>query len=370
MRKLATIRVVDAIEPIENADKIELATVGGWKVVVKKDEFTVGALAVYFEIDSFLPDEPVFAFLKSKRTFDGHEGYRLRTVKLRGQVSQGLLLPVTDFPQFNDVALNEGDDVSDYLNVVKWERPLPNQWAGKAKGNFPSFIRKTDEERIQNISLKDLEAWQNLWFVETVKIDGSSMTVYAKKDFITTYYDDGSVKDADVEYAKTGVCSRNLDLIETEGNHFWEAARRYKIIERLTKLLSDEGRSLAIQGEIFGEGIQKNPWKVTGTDFRVFSIWDIDQQIYLGFDEVMSLITLLNSYFPQDPELQTVQILRVFHLHDLGKTRQDFLERADYVNGLGTVPIEGLVYKTNDVRPEGAISFKAISNKYLLAEGD
>lgn len=370
MRKLATIRVVDAIEPIENADKIELATVGGWKVVVKKDEFTVGALAIYFEIDSFLPDEPVFEFLKSKRTFDGREGYRLRTIKLRGQVSQGLLLPITDFPQFNDVALNEGDDVTDWLNVVKWERPLPGQLSGKVKGYFPSFIRKTDEERIQNIRTKDLESWMNEWFVETVKIDGSSLTAYAKKDTITTYYDDGTVKDEDVEYIKTGVCSRNLELVETEGNAFWEVVKRYKILERLSEFLSREGRSLAIQGELFGEGIQKNPWKLKGTDFRVFSIWDIDKQIYIGFDELMNIITTLNSYYPKDLQLETVQVLRVFHLYDLGRTREDFLERADYIHSYGTVPVEGLVYKTNDVRPEGAISFKAISNKYLLNEGE
>lgn len=369
MRKLATVRVVDDVQPIEGADAIEVATVGGWKVVVKKGEFSAGALAIFFEIDSFLPDEPVFQFLRDKRTFDGREGYRLRTIKLRGQVSQGLLLPIEEFGQFGDIALVEGDDVSDYLNVVKWERPLPGQWAGKAKGNFPHFIRKTDEERIQNVSLRDLEKWQNEWFVETVKIDGSSLTAYATKDTITTYYDDGSVKDEDVEYTKTGVCSRNLELIETEGNAFWEQTRRYKLLERLTHLRETEGRSLAIQGELFGDGIQENRWKVEGKDFRVFSIWDIDKQKYLGFDEVMSVLTFLNSHLPNEPHIQTVQVLRVFHLADMGTTREDFLKRADEVFDSSKVPVEGLVYKTDGVRDQ-AISFKAISNKYLLKTGE
>src|SRR5690606_28178781 len=128
----------------------EVATVDGWKVVVKKGEFKVGDIAVYFEIDSFLPEsDPRYAFLmKSKRTFNGVVGHRLRTIRLRGQVSQGLLLPIHEFPEAWYVSYKTLDEL---LGITKWEKPLPSQLAGKVKGYFPSFIRKTDQERVQNL---------------------------------------------------------------------------------------------------------------------------------------------------------------------------------------------------------------------------
>jgi RNA ligase (TIGR02306 family) len=152
MRKLATIRVIDALNPIEGADAIECATIGGWKVVVKKGEFNVGDRAVYCEIDSWIPTElaPFLSKGKEPREFEGIKGERLRTVKLRGQLSQGLLLNLDSaIPQTNSFA--DGDDVSELLNIVKWEMPMNAQLAGMAKGNFPSQIPKTDQERVQNL---------------------------------------------------------------------------------------------------------------------------------------------------------------------------------------------------------------------------
>jgi RNA ligase (TIGR02306 family) len=164
MRKLATVRKIDALEPIDGADLIETAVIGGWKVVVKKGEFTVGQLATYFEIDSWIPTE-LAPFLTSEgkepREYNGIKGERLRTVRLRKQISQGLLLPITVLYSAVEnrlkelgVALetiplivNEDDDVSDLLNIHKYEPPMSTQLAGMAKGNFPSFIPKTDEER-------------------------------------------------------------------------------------------------------------------------------------------------------------------------------------------------------------------------------
>ena len=135
MRKMATIRKIDALNPIEGADAIECATIGGWKVVVKKGEFTVGDLAVYCEIDSWIPTE-LAAFLskgKEPREFEGIKGERLRTVKLRGQLSQGLLLSPESVKLFpNDMAI--GDDVSEWLNIQKWEKPMNAQLAGMARG--------------------------------------------------------------------------------------------------------------------------------------------------------------------------------------------------------------------------------------------
>ena len=199
MRKMATIRKIDALLPIVGADAIECAVVGGWTCVVKKGEFTVGDLAVYLEIDSWVPTElaPFLSKGKEPREFEGIKGERLRTVKLRGQLSQGLLLPLEPTCTSIESELIEGLDVSLPLNIVKWERPMNAQLAGMAKGNFPSLIPKTDQERCQNLVTEIAQAiTDRLQFEVTEKLEGSSMTVYLI---------DGVF----------GVCSRNLDLKET-----------------------------------------------------------------------------------------------------------------------------------------------------------
>ena len=181
MRKLATIRKIDALNPIDGADAIECATVGGWKVVVKKGEYTVGDLAVYCEIDSWIPTE-LAAFLskgKEPREFEGIKGERLRTVKLRGQLSQGLLLPLEPTCANIESELIEGLDVSLPLNIVKWEMSMNAQLAGMARGNFPSVIPKTDQERAQNLVQEIVGAIEaGMKFEITEKLEGSSMTCY------------------------------------------------------------------------------------------------------------------------------------------------------------------------------------------------
>jgi RNA ligase (TIGR02306 family) len=247
MRKLATVRKIIDILPIPGADAIECAQVDGWKVVVKKDEFQVGQLATYFEIDSWIP-EPVAPFLcKDKREFNGVQGARLRTIRLRGQISQGLLLPAA-----NDA--NEGDDVTDALGIQKYEAPIPAQLSGMVRGNFPSYIPKTDQERIQNLT-NELREWaaEDCFWEVTEKLDGSSMTAYLYQ-------------------GEFGVCSRNLDLKESESNSFWRVARE-RDMENLLRAL---GRNLALQGELIGEGIQKNRYAIKGQQFYLFDIYDID----------------------------------------------------------------------------------------------
>jgi RNA ligase (TIGR02306 family) len=239
MRKLASIRVIDSIGPIEGADAIEVATVGGWKVVVKKGEFAVGDLAVYLEIDSWVPTElaPFLSKGKEPREFEGIKGERLRTVKLRGQLSQGLLLPLEPTCANIESELFDGLDVSFPLNIVKWEKPMNAQLAGMAKGNFPSLIPKTDQERVQNLTKEINNAIeQRLRFEVTEKLEGSSMTCYLI---------DGVF----------GVCSRNLDLKETEGNSFWSTARRDDIEGKMRAI--DEHWNFAIQGELIGRYSRK-----------------------------------------------------------------------------------------------------------------
>jgi len=146
MRKLATIRKIDDLQPIEGADRIELAIVDGWKVVVTKG-LNIGDKIAYCEIDSFLPIKPEFEFLRKssyKKLIDGTEGFRLRTVKLKGQISQGLCIPLNELPQLANNQI--GDDVSEILGITKYDPPIPASLSGLAKGNFPTFLKKTDEE--------------------------------------------------------------------------------------------------------------------------------------------------------------------------------------------------------------------------------
>ena len=199
-RSLSSVQRIRSLAPIAGAEAIEVATVRGWKVVVKKGEFAAGDIAVYVEIDAFLPERPEFEFLRAssfKTLEDGRGGFRLRTVKLRGQISQGLLLPLGAVPE--GVSADEGDDVTDALGIVLYEPPMPA--SDDARGPFPSFVPRTDEERVQN--LPDLFGADRpagpLYLAE--KLDGSSLTAY-------------------VRGGEFGVCSRSLDLLDTPGNAY------------------------------------------------------------------------------------------------------------------------------------------------------
>ena len=205
-RKMASIRRIDSIRPIPGADAIEVATVGGWDVVVKRGEFAVGDLAVYIEIDSWVGHDlaPFLSKGNEPREYNGVRGERLRTVRLRGQVSQGLLL--SRYIVLDRVGeIHEGQDITELLGIQKWEAPIPASLAGDVRGAFPSFIPKTDQERIQNLT-QEFDTWNGLEWEGSEKLDGSSMTVYHK---------DGDF----------GVCSRNWNLADSEGISLWQQAR-------------------------------------------------------------------------------------------------------------------------------------------------
>ena len=344
MRKLATIRRIDALTPIDGADAIECATVGGWKVVVKKGEYTVGDLAVYCEIDSWIPTE-LAAFLskgKEPREFEGIKGERLRTVKLRGQLSQGLLLPLSTVYCLSPTTEVDimGDDVSEPLGIVKYEAPIPAQLAGEVKGMFPGWIQKTDQERIQNLR-EELDYWlkeQHAWEV-TEKLDGSSMTVYLR----------------DGEF---GVCSRNLELKPSETNSLWKVAVRNDLELKLRRA----NRNLALQGELIGEGIQGNPYKQKGQEFFLFDIYDIDTSKYLTPAE--------RNAFVEEHDIKHVPVLAFGAelTNTLGVNSIDgILKFAEGKSVMGMIGCEreGLVFKSETMQ----CSFKAISNKFLL-KGD
>ena len=336
---MATIRKIDALLPIVGADAIECAVVGGWTCVVKKGEFNVGDLAVYLEIDSWIPTElaPFLSKGKEPRVYEGILGERLRTVKLRGQLSQGLLLPLEPTCANIESELIEGLDVSLPLNIVKWEMPMNAQLAGMAKGNFPSLIPKTDQERVQNLKKEiDQANTDGLCFEVTEKLEGSSMTVYLI---------DGVF----------GVCSRNLDLKETEDNTFWQVARRDGIEAKMRAVPT--GGDFAIQGELIGPGIQGNIYKLSKPEFRVFDVYNISGGFYMNPAPRRVLINVMG--------LLHVPIITTYSLAPCG-TVDELLLWAEGPSAITlTQEREGIVFK----QVNGGMTFKAISNKYLLKVG-
>jgi hypothetical protein len=405
-RRLVTVREIAALDPIPNADLIEVATVEGWKLVVKRGEFAVGDLCVYFEIDSWLPaSDARFAFLmKGPRTFEGVEGAKLRTIKLRGQVSQGLALMLTAFPEIEAAILAAGAagdreairamDFTELLGVRKWEAPVAANMAGQAAGSFPSFIQKTDQERCQNLgstifgyettlvpfdaSTMPAEAIGDLLargvlapvgdgfarvyparasrddrYEVTVKLDGSSMTGYVT--------DDGEGG------ARTGVCSRNLELKvspENEGNSFVSTFLITGLEAALRAYHARTGRAIAVQGELMGPGIQGNREGLNSLRLFVYDVYDIKAGAYLPPAERVSVVEDLHDLGAQIFHVPVLHAAAT--LGELGVADVAGLLALAEGPSLAHKVREGLVFK----RVDGKFSFKAISNSFLLAEKD
>ena len=327
MRKMASVQRVLEKKPIVGADLIEAYRVNGWWVVDKKDAYEVGDLVVYCEVDSWIPHALAPFLTKpghSPREYLGVKGERLRTVKLKGQLSQGLLLPLVEDNS------EEGQDFSEILGITKWEdtRYMANM---DARGNFPDFIPKTDQERVQNLD-RTLEKYFGQSFEVTVKRDGSSLTAFVNGE-------------------ESGVCSRNVNLKETEDSAFWAAANSLSLIP---KILST-GRNLALQGELMSQKIQGNYEKVQSIEWNCFDIYDIDTQEYLLPKERRELCKQLRI-----PHIKVVEEDFVL-CHNVDQ----LLEMAEGPGVNAGVKREGLVFKSN----EATFSFKAISNSYLLKHG-
>lgn len=337
-RKLATIRRIDDLQPIEGADKIEVANVDGWKVVCQKGLYEVGDPAVYFEIDSFIPND-IAPFLTKPgqfpKVYEGVEGQRLKTIKLRGQISQGLLIPIYELckivPGFEDITTElDGIDVTYMLGIKKWEKPIPACLAGISRGNFPTAIPKTDQERVQNLK-KELEQYRGTVFEVTEKLEGSSMTVYRIN-------------------GEFGVCSRNLNLKEVEGNTFWDVARETGLESKMID--EDETWDFAIQGELIGPGVQNNVYRLSKHEFRVFDIYDIKEGRYLS--------PMLREQIVERMGLKHAPVLDDSFILD--HTVEELLALAEGKSRLFDTEREGVVFKATD----SEFSFKAISNTYLL----
>lgn len=350
MRKLASIRRIRDIQPIAGADSIELAIVDGWQSVTKKGEYQIGDLVIYCEVDSFLPHH-LAPFLTKPghhpKEFSGIIGERLRTMKLRGALSQGLILPLQatysgGLPYGSGVVrnitgeecfVNEGDDVTDFLGIVKWEAPIPVQLAGQVRGNFPTLVPKTDQERCQNL-IAELKAAQGRQFEVTEKLDGSSCTMYL---------------DSGGEFH---VCSRNLDLLRDNKNSYWGVADRLEIERRMVE---NNLFGYAIQGELVGPGIQGNRYGLKELNFYVFDVYDTRGGDYLQPDARRSFVKNLGlDHVPVvmaswTLDCEVPELLRM-------------AEGPSLVNK--NTEREGFVFK----QVNGGMSFKAISNKFLLGE--
>lgn len=330
-RRLVSIQTIDGIAPIEGADNIVQARVMGWTAVVKKGEFRPGDPCVFFEIDSILPDGPAWSeFLRAR-------GFRVRTLKLRGVLSQGLALPV---------AILDGDDtprdadLRDRLGVTKYEPVLPD--SRDVAGPFPSRVPKTDEIRLQS-ALGVLDELRGQDFYVSTKCDGTSAT-FARDS------QDGFV-----------ACSRNWALARGE-NHVWRLAARYQLEQRLPI-------DFAIQGEVCGPGIQKNHLGLAQVELFVFSVYDMRAATFLELDALLA--------FCAERDLATVPIEQVVR-GDAAASYDHSLARwleAARGNYAGTKQRkEGIV-----VRPlveiqssvlGGRLSFKVINNDFLLKDED
>jgi hypothetical protein len=371
MRNLATIQAISNLEPILGADAIEKATVLGWELVVKKGEFKVGDLCVYCEIDSVLPERVEFEFLRDRK-------FRVKTIKLRGQISQGICFPVSILPQ--DTKIEIGKDVTEVLGIKKWEpyeeeQRMANQngkssyphwmpkWLGKklfrykwirdffkkSQGNktFPSLVPKTDETRVQVLqSLLDKYKGSVCYYTE--KLDGSSITLYLIN-------------------GKFGVCSRNMDLKKDKTNRFWKVVIDHDLERKVKELF--KGQNIALQGELIGQGVQGNKYKLTGNDIYFFNLYDIKKHSFSSFIHLMGVCKLLKE--------KTVPALCMNYI--LPNSIPELVELSKGKSMLCDIPREGIV-----IRPLSEItdhdfsrslvhervSFKSVNPEFLLKFGE
>ncbi len=349
LRRLASIQTINAIEPIPNADAIEKIRVLGWWVVVKKGEHKPGDKIVYCEIDALLPQREEFEFLRpssfklAQTNPSGEEilpaGFRIKTVRLRGQVSQGICFPLSILP--SEAPTEEGTDVTEFLGILKWEPPLPIGMGGNVRGTFPGFLPKTDETRIQVLE-SVLERHRGKTFYVTEKLDGTSFTAFIRQ-------------------GEFGICSRNLWMDETdESNILVRIAKGLRLEEKLRAARDRFGVDLAIQAEVIGPGIQKNKYGLSAVTLRVFNAINVDA--YRLFDHAEKLALLAEMQIEAVPQLGTLV---------LDYTVDQLVAYAEGASVLNPkIQREGVVLRplTEEYDEDigGRLSFKVINPKFLL----
>ncbi len=339
-RKLASVQRALEILPIEGANAIELVRINGWQCVTKKGEFRVGDLGIFLEIDAIPPDAANFQFLWAAK--DGAQQprpdkFRIRTMKLRGALSQGLFLPLNQF-DLGDVAA--GDDVTEKLGVTKYEPPLPAGNQGEIGGLFPGFVPKTDEIRVQSAPEVTAEIFNSPYAI-TLKYDGTSATYCV-----------------DARNGEFLACGRNYAISEGD-SFYWRIARQYDLPAKLAA-----HPNMAIQGEICGPGIQKNKLELKQIALFAFNVYDIAEQRYLDHQEARDFLAEIGV-----SAVETLETGASF-----GYNQNDLLALAEGKYSGTSNEREGIVVRPlTERRSEvlgGRLSFKAISNRFLLKEKD
>lgn len=378
MRQLASIQKIKTIHPIENTDQIEVARILGWDVVVKKGDFQPGDLAIYIEIDSIMPDHPEFEFLKNSKG----KMQRIRTVKLRGQISQGIAFPLDIIRKINsDININqlkEGDDLTKDLNIVKYEPPEEYYGPGSGGKNRrktgslkrPTYVPATDETIVQILE-NVLQKYQGTLMYITEKLDGSSFS-------------------ASWNRGKFEVCSRNFilpepyipfkqkllnifrkffkkELVHAERvDAWWKIAYKLELEDRMrTYCKTHDLNSLTLQGELIGPRIQKNKYDLKEFCLYCFQLYNPERNCYYNFYDYMEAI--------KEMCLHTTPIISDDYI--LSGTSDDLLELAKGKSILNPkIPREGIVLRplkeiTDTSFPQlhrSRLSFKVINNDFLL----
>ncbi|KAI3328854.1 RNA ligase, DRB0094 family [Xylariaceae sp. AK1471] len=371
-RKLVSIRKISAIRPLPGSPRIQIAVVDGWTCGVRAQEFSNDELVVFFEIDCFLPSPDndarygpsVNPFHLGVSTWKGSKGIRVKSqmIDKSAHISQGLVLKLQAFPEVRSVVDKLGVEkameicFAEKLGVRKWE--LSTTQAMTSLGQPPVFFPKTDLERVQNLQNLFTPKYAKSTFQESVKLDGSSMTIYYIRNNSQHYRSLPTPATGSKmvrQNGRIGVCSRNHDLNEFGGSKFWEMACKYQLPEKLERI----SKNLAIQGELVGSTICQNRlgYEKGEHDFFVFSIFDVDVQRYLHPRETEMRASQLG--------LKHVPVLAYMNLQEIAKDKNELIRRAEGI-GMNGKKREGLVYKNVD---DGR-AFKVIANGYLLAHDE
>ncbi len=327
--KLASIQTISEIRPIEGADRIQAATVLGYQTVIKKGEFRPGDLCVWHEPDTVVAEKPEYEFLRK-------QGFRLKVSRFKGQVSQGLALPMSVLPAA-DYSL--GQDVTVETGIRKYEKPLSSTLVGVAKGAFPSWMPRTDEPNLRSFPAA-LDEFIGRECVITRKVDGTSGTFY-------------------VRGGEFGVCTRNLELRDDPTSMFWRVAREQRVREALATL----GGDYALQGEVYGEGIQGNHLGVKGVRLAAFNLFDITTHAYASHQALQQ--------FCQTTGLPMVQTVWRGEFRFMLAELVQLAGAQDYAPGR---PAEGIVIRPvlearSKILESGRLSAKVISERYALKYG-
>jgi len=381
MRNLASIQRISKLDPIPGKDRILLASFKdiGFHVIVGKNDFNIGDLCCYFEIDSLLPEVPCYEFLRKRCYNSLWQGHRIRSMKMAGIYSEGLALPLSQ----NAVDISkckEGLDVTDLLKIRKYDPEaleeqkllerqkskhgpimlfllkipfIKNILYPRRKTNaFPKWASRTDETRVQILPYVYSD-YKGVHCYSTEKVDGQSITV-------------GMVN------RKFTVCSRNLSLSKhslgkyaVEKSNYWKTVEKYDLEKKLRNASKELGINLYIQGEQCGPGIQKNKYGLTETILFVFNIFDITHKRYFNFSELKEFC-------------ETYQLPIVPFLEELDFNFNNVDQLVEYAKGNSilnkNIPREGIVIRSTEVMPPGLkmanmMSFKVINPDFTLQYG-